>query len=131
MKTKCFILGVALAYTVMCALVGCSKSGNTQSSNTNGMLVLNVKDFPEWNDTLPGGYWDKTYNDSITSITIGEFVFSHLPAGSGSSWGGSYWDGFTTGTNGDNYGEGGPETQPLETARRQIPPAARTQAYSV
>jgi hypothetical protein len=104
------ILGMALTYTVMCALLGCSKSGNTQSDrNAGDTLVLNVKDFPGWNDTLPEGYWSETYNDNITSITFREFVFSHLPAGPGSSWGGSYWDGFTIGTNGDNrnYAHGG------------------------
>lgn len=56
-----------------------------------------------------GGYWDQTYNDNDTTICFGEFVFSHLPAGPGASFGGSYWDGFTYVINGDtaNYGKGG------------------------
>jgi hypothetical protein len=110
MTTKKFIFGMALTFTVMCALVGYSKSSNGET------LVLDIRGdtaFVNWTDTCNGGYWNHTYDDSITSIRFDEFVFSHLPAGPGSAFGpnscqGSYWDGFTTGSNGDNRNYGKP-----------------------
>jgi hypothetical protein len=109
---------MALTYTVMCALLGCSKSGNTQSDrNAGDTLVLNIRNNTaddNWTDTCNGGYWNHTYDDQINSIRFGEFVFSHLPAGPGAAFGpnacpGAYWDGFTVSSNGDsaNYGQGG------------------------
>jgi hypothetical protein len=56
------------------------------------------------------GYWTETYNDEdYTFIDFENFSFSHLIDGEGASWGGSYWDGFTVCTDGDNsnYGQGG------------------------
>lgn len=76
--------------------------------------ILNLQGCPI--DTLPRGYWIETYNDSINTLTCGDFVFSHLPAGPGASFGGYYWDGFTVGTNGDylNYGTSCP-VQPCDS----------------
>jgi len=69
--------------------------------------TLNVGNCPK--PTLPGGYWTETYNDNVNTLTCDNFVFSHLPAGPGASWGGYYWDGFTYVINGDttNYGAPG------------------------
>ncbi|MFT3738925.1 MAG: DUF4465 domain-containing protein [Breznakibacter sp.] len=93
MKRKLFILCMAVA----------TATGLTWNA-TAQTLTLNLTGCPK--DTLTGGYWIETYNDSINTLTCGDFVFSHLPAGPGASFGGYYWDGFTTGTNGDytNYG---------------------------
>ncbi|MDR2041312.1 MAG: DUF4465 domain-containing protein [Tannerella sp.] len=111
MKTKGLIFCMALVYALInLAMSGCTSKGGAQEPRSAGdtPLTLNIKDFPGWTDTLPGGYWKETYNDNCTSITIDQFVFSHLPAGPGSSWSGSYWDGFTIGTNGDNRNYGLP-----------------------
>jgi hypothetical protein len=118
MKTKVFIfVAIACAMVSLVASVGCVNKSNAQSGNGVGdELTLNLCDTShgvDWTDSITGtpnanvcaniggGYWSQTYNDNITSIQFGEFVFSHLPVGPGASFGGSYWDGFTTGSNGD------------------------------
>jgi hypothetical protein len=109
MKLKIFIVCVAVACIAGTAMVGANKS-SPQSMNAavGDTLTLSLYDttYTNWTDTLSGGYWYQTYNDSITSIRFGDFVFSHLPAGPGASFSGSYWDGFTTGSNGDNNNYG-------------------------
>lgn len=120
MKTKIFIFAV-MAYAIvnLATTVACANKSSAQSANNNTPLVLNLTDSLyaiywdrpkvsiQWTDTVSGGYWDETYNDTIKAIQIGEFLVSHLPAGVGASFGGSYWDGFTIGTNGDSnpYGK--------------------------
>ena len=44
------------------------------------------------------GYWDGTYSEDVKWMQFGEFLVSHTL---GSSWGGSYWDGFTVACNSD------------------------------
>jgi hypothetical protein len=112
MKANKFFSFCAAVAIAICFTVGASAQ----------VLTLNLQDSLCWtnvadaaccenctdNPTLiqPGGYWDQTYNDNDTTICFGEFVFSHLTAGPGASWGGGYWDGFTYVINGDscNYG---------------------------
>jgi len=51
------------------------------------------------------GVWTETYNDvdfPFIEFNNSTFIFSHLGAGEGDSWGGYYWDGFTYSKNGDN-----------------------------
>jgi len=106
MKLKIFIVCVAVACIAGIAAMGGANKSSPQSMNAavGDTLTLNLYDktYTNWTDTLSGGYWYQTYNDSITSIRFGDFVFSHLPAGPGASFGGYYWDGFITGSNGDN-----------------------------
>ena len=71
----------------------------TLNLSAQSSLKLDLQAYPK--DTLTGGYWADTYNSDKTSIEFGEFIFSHS-----SSWGGSYWDGFTYATNGDNTNYG-------------------------
>jgi hypothetical protein len=109
MKTRNFLLGMALACVVGSAFVGCggSSGSNTRSARA-GETVLNLNDKTcvNWQvDTVPaesicqtGGFWSLTY-DSIgkTRLCFGDFVFDHE---SGFDMY-SYWGGFTFGTNGD------------------------------
>jgi hypothetical protein len=46
-----------------------------------------------------GGYWNETYNGSAKPVQSGSFLLSHNAGESIYS----YWGGFTTGSNGDNY----------------------------
>ena|GEM_PF-3570468 len=46
------------------------------------------------------GYWDGTYSEDYPSLEFGEFTLSHLV--SGTSHGGTYWDGFTVSINGED-----------------------------
>jgi hypothetical protein len=119
MKTKIFILAALACIAVsFAATEGCVNKSNAPNANATGnMLVLNLYDGPtNWMDQCSsgstGGYWNQTYTDTINTIRFGEFIFSHLPAGAGAAFGGNgcsgmYWDGFTTGSNGDptNYGQ--------------------------
>lgn len=41
---------------------------------------------------VTSGYWDGTYDENVKELQFGDLVVTHLL---GSSWGGSYWDGFT------------------------------------
>jgi hypothetical protein len=53
------------------------------------------------------GNWTETYNDEDYSfIKLKNCSFSHLIAGSGASYGGYYWGGFTVCTNGGNTNYG-------------------------
>jgi hypothetical protein len=107
MKTKQF-LRVALACTAIAgfATAGCA-NGSARSTKSAGTLTLDLQAYPK--DTVAGGYWSGTYNSDSTTISFGEFVFSH----SGS---GGYWDGFTYGTNGDSARYGIPcPVQPCDT----------------
>ena len=112
MKTKIFIVCVAVACITGVATMTCANQSNARSMNVavGDTLTLNLYDttYTNWTDTLPGpgGYWNETYNDNINTIQFEQFVFSHLPAGPGASFSGSYWDGFTTGSNGDNNNYG-------------------------
>lgn len=64
---------------------------NAQSVIT---LDLNNPANPETIEFGDNGAWTGTYNDQdYTFIEFTPFAFSHLI--SGSSWGGTYWDGFT------------------------------------
>lgn len=82
----------------------------TLAISTNaGNIVLNLTQptTPEsFSYNATKGYWTETYNDAdYTWIESQVFKISHLIGGAGSSYSGSYWDGFTVGTNGDitNY----------------------------
>lgn len=114
-KTKVFTSAVvAYAVVSVTALIGCANKSNAQGVNVDDELNLcDTSHNVNWTDSINGvpdpdkcrnkggGYWSQTYNDSINAIQFEEFVFSHLPAGVGASFGGTYWDGFTTGSNGD------------------------------
>jgi hypothetical protein len=110
MKANKFFSFCAAVAIAICFTVGASAQ----------VLTLNLQDSLCWTNVAdaaccencvigdstvliqPGGYWDQTYNDNDTTICFGEFVFSHLTAGPGASWGKTYWDGFTYVINGDS-----------------------------
>jgi hypothetical protein len=106
MKTKIFLLSMALACTAGSALTGSSCSGSTPKKSGAGELVLDLYDTSHgvvWYDTVTGnpgvsqgGYWSKTYDETATSLQFGDFVLTHE-----AGWGGSFWAGFTIGANGD------------------------------
>ena len=55
--------------------------------------------------------WVETYNESdypFLEFNNSTFNFSHLGAGEGDSWDGTYWDGFTYSKNADNTDYGAP-----------------------
>jgi hypothetical protein len=76
-------------------------------SNVNAQtLTLNLQNCPKL--TTSDGYWTDTYNASVTSLTCGDFVFSHSSMGGDPS--GGYWDGAIYSINGDNADYGKPDT---------------------
>jgi hypothetical protein len=107
MKKKNFLLSVAVAcLAASFATIGCG--GNARKAKSAGeTLVLNLYDTSggvNWTDTVAGdpsagkggGYWLRTYDETATSLQFGSFVLTHE-----AGWGGSFWGGFTIGTNGD------------------------------
>ena len=69
-------------------------------------LDMNANINPATLEFGENGVWTECYNDvDYTWLEFGnnkgEFLFSHLIAGEGSSWGGYYWDGFTPAIGGD------------------------------
>lgn len=66
-------------------------------------LDLNSPANPETITYGSDNVWNQTYNETdYTFIEFSPFAFSHLI--SGSSWGGSYWDGFTISRNSGKSG---------------------------
>ncbi|MBR6284672.1 MAG: DUF4465 domain-containing protein [Muribaculaceae bacterium] len=77
-----------------------------------GMLIEHLLTLDLSNPTVPSeityagnewygegyGYWDGTYSEDVKWMQFGEFLVSHTL---GSSWGGTYWDGFTVARNSD------------------------------
>jgi hypothetical protein len=107
---------VALACTAAgLATFGCANSG---AKGVGTPLVLNLYDTShgvDWTDTVTGdypdsiggGYWKGTFDQNKGALKFEDFVLTH----SGNTWiSGNdttrYWNGFTTGSNGDkgNYG---------------------------
>lgn len=106
MKQKIFIFGMALACLAGGVLTGCTKKSNASNAHAVGdTLTLNLQDtgYTNWTDTIAstgtasGGYWAYTYNEDSTRIRFGQFVLSREAGFSG-----SFWAGFTTGSNGDS-----------------------------
>ena len=91
----------------ICAMMASAAMADVVTLNLNQNLN------PETVSYTSAGYWDQTYNDAdYTWLEFGSadvFMFSHLIAGPGSSWGGVYWDGFTIAIGGDqtDYGRAG------------------------
>ena len=78
-------------------------------------LDMNANINPDALEFGENGVWTECYNDvDYTWLEFGnnkgEFMFSHLIAGEGSSWGGYYWDGFTPAIGGDQTDYGMPGT---------------------
>ena len=78
-------------------------------------LDMNANINPATLEFGENGVWTECYNDvDYTWLEFGnnkgEFMFSHLIAGEGSSWGGYYWDGFTPAIGGDQTDYGMPGT---------------------
>jgi hypothetical protein len=127
MKTKISILA-ALAYAVVsfAATVGCVNKSNASSENTAGdTLALNLYDTlhgVNWTDSITGtpnpdpsaniggGYWNHTYDGTKPALRFDDFVLTHSSTGSGGGGTMGYWDGFTTGSNGDNRNYGYADT---------------------
>jgi hypothetical protein len=88
------------------ATVGCA--GNGSARNAGNTRVLNLYDTSggvNWRDTLSasgsgcsGGYWSKTYDEDVNSLRFGSFVLPHV-----AGYSGTFWGGFTIGTNGDKF----------------------------
>jgi hypothetical protein len=92
LKAACLVLFLGL-------LVG---NAGAQTSLT---LDLSDSTYTNWTDTCPasgpgcsGGYWKNTYNENVDSLRFGKFILSHS-----SAYEGTFWAGFTTGCNGDNF----------------------------
>lgn len=109
MKTKRFFSAVAVACAVAgLATMGCANNSSARKAKgANGTLVLNLYDTSggvDWTDTLSasregcsGGYWRKTYDEDVDSLRFGSFVLPHV-----AGYSGTFWGGFTIGTNGDD-----------------------------
>ena len=72
-------------------------------SATDYVLDLSKPAYPEViNFTANGNaqVWSDTYNENEYILEFSPYMFSHLA--SGSSWNGTYWDGFTIVKCGDN-----------------------------
>lgn len=127
MKTRIFIFA-AIAYAVVsfAATVGCVNNSNASSVNAAGdTLVLCLCDTlhgVNWTDSITGtpnpdpsvnvggGYWTRTYDGTATTLRFEDFVLTHSSTGSSSGGTMGYWDGFTTGSNGDITDYGSPDT---------------------
>lgn len=75
----------------------------TAMSATDYVLDLSKPAYPEViNFTANGNaqVWSDTYNENEYILEFSPYMFSHLA--SGSSWNGTYWDGFTIVKCGDN-----------------------------
>jgi hypothetical protein len=73
-----------------------------QQSNTITLDLQNPT-YPTSFNFIGNGYWDKTYVDvGYTWFNSQIFSFSHLIEGTGSSFGGYVWNGFTVCNSGDN-----------------------------
>ena len=59
------------------------------------VLNLNNPVSPATINFNENNYWEGTYDETVNELKFSPFVFSHLPGGEGSSWGGYYWEGFT------------------------------------
>jgi hypothetical protein len=76
-------------------------------------LTLDLQNCPK--PVTSDGYWTDTYSASVTSLTCGDFVFSHSSMGGSPSSG--YWDGSIYSINGDSARYGIPcPVQPCDTA---------------
>ena len=65
-------------------------------SATDYVLDLSTPAYPEQINYVSNGnaqVWSETYNEEEYILEFPPYIFNHLE--SGSSWGGSYWDGFT------------------------------------
>lgn len=72
-------------------------------SATDYVLDLSKPAYPEViNFTANGNaqVWSDTYNENEYILEFSPYMFSHLA--NGSSWNGTYWDGFTIVKCGDN-----------------------------
>ena len=75
----------------------------TAMSATDYVLDLSKPAYPEVINFAANGnaqVWSDTYNEEEYILEFSPFMFSHLA--SGSSWNGTYWDGFTIVKCGDN-----------------------------
>lgn len=100
---------VLINFSILCLCLFVINSGYAQ----NNVITLNInkplKPIAFVYDSNKG-YWVETYNDKdFTWIEFETFKFSHLIGGEGTSFGGYYWEGFTSSINGDNadYGSSG------------------------
>lgn len=93
MKKFYIVLSVAAAMLTM--------SSNAVSAEGN-KIVLDLANpaNPESFDFDDKGVWTGTYSEDYMYWESQVFMFSHILGGS--SWGGSYWDGFTVSRNSDN-----------------------------
>jgi len=123
MERKIFFFGVALACIIAgIATMGCAKKSSAQNArNIGDTLVLNLYDTSQgvnwmdsitgnYADSIGGGYWNRTYDGTAITLHFEDFVLTHSSTGSGSGGTYGYWDGFTTGSNGDNGNYGFSDT---------------------
>jgi len=92
--------------------------GNAQAQTITLDLYNNTNPV-DWRDSITGnsaagiggGYWKYTYDETKTSLQFGDFRLSRE-----AGWGGTFWGGFTTGSNGDIRQFGIPcPTQPCDS----------------
>lgn len=72
----------------------------TVSAGNEIVLDLSTPANPESFEFDDNGVWTGTYSEDYTYWESQIFMFSHILGGS--SWGGSFWDGFTVSRNADN-----------------------------
>lgn len=92
MKKFYIALSIAAAITVLPA--------SNVSAGNETVLDLSNPANPESFEFDDNGVWTGTYSEDYMYWESQVFMFSHIMGGS--SWGGSFWDGFTVSRNADN-----------------------------
>lgn len=94
---------------------GIALAALSMNAMTSGMIVTEYLTLDLQHPTVPGAiewgqnpylegsdgaYWSGTYGEDVKWLQFGEIMVSHTL---GSSWGGTYWDGFTVAKGSDTF----------------------------